>query len=69
MRDGLQYRKNIDSTWQQDGMCLTADDAQQVVSHYRHAYSTIRFEWLMDQAYCDSPFEDCREVFNAARNP
>lgn len=67
MKDGLRYRTNSTSTWQQDNMCLTAEDAKQVVGHYRRSYSPVRFAWLMDQSCRDTPFDDCRDIFEDAR--
>jgi hypothetical protein len=67
-RNGLRLRPNGIGSWATDNMCLTAEDARQVVSHYRASYSSTRFAWLMDQAYRDTPFSDCAEVFNAARS-
>ena len=64
--NGLRFRTNSKSTWQQDNMCLTAEDAKQVVEHYRRSYSPTQFAWLMAQASRDTPFDDCREVFDEA---
>ena len=66
MKDGLKYRTNPKNTWRQDSMCLTAEDATQVVNHYRQAYSPARFAWLMGQSCRDTPFDDCRKVFEDA---
>jgi len=62
MVNGKRYRAG-DETWVDDSQCLTELDARQVVSHYRDSYSYTRFNWLMRQAYNDTPFAECAEVF------
>ena len=62
-KDGLRYRPDVNATWSDDSMCLTAADAREVVDSYRAAYSNKRFLWLMRQAYADTPFTDCADVF------
>lgn len=66
-RNGMRFRPNGRGDWSSDGMCLTAEDARQVVAHYRRSYSPTRFSWLMDQAYKNTPFADCADVFNEAK--
>ncbi len=52
--------------WEQDGRCITAKDAQQVVAAYRAAYTTNRFLNLMLAATRHGHREECNAVFQEA---
>lgn len=52
--------------WDLDGRCLNAEDARQIVRSYRGAYTTRRFNQMMERAINNGHPAECTAVFSAA---